>query len=756
MAEHAPVRSAHPARRHHPPACGDPAARRPRARRRRRARRGVAARLPGRPRGRVRLGPARVRRVRRHVGGLDRRRGARGRSAPGGRGAAPSDAWERGARAQTGRESGRRPRAASRCASARRAGRAAGAAAAPLAPAVAAGLEPGGAALRAARAPPRAARDARDPAAARGARADRTARSTGACASPPSTVRSGRRVVFGAPGAPEAGVTEAVLASCAVPWMFRPVTIGGREYVDGGVWSAANLDAAPVERGDEVLCLNPTASPRLAVDRLGAMRAFAGAGAAAEALVLRRRGARVADRRARRRHGRRDRARTCSTRRRRPPVEAAGYAQGRALSRIACRDETCPTTRARTRPPGRSRPPTTSSPRERHWADARDPSWGIFRRAGGRGRRAAGRRRDGRRRARLRHRVLLRLAGAPRRPADRRRRHREPARDRARDAGASTGSSSRSSTRAPRTCRCPTAAPTSCSASTARRCGASRRPGSPRPPGCCARGGQLVFLTNSRARRAHRAADAARTATGWSAPSAAISPLRFEDDDGVEFHLSHGDWIALLARHGFAVTGLHELYAPEGAEPTRYDWMTVEWARRWPVEEIWTARLSAAAPALGQQVLSRAGVRRRPRTRPHAGAHRPREDSAHSRRIRHRAAAVAPRGRARCSPAPGTPRPRSPARDDQVAALRSRDRAGSRALPAAALGGRRAARRVPRPAERPAAPAPSRSRSRIWSARPAAIPWRCAAPRAPAERRAVRGTPHRTSADCPPQLTASA
>ena len=74
-----------------------------------------------------------------------------------------------------------------------------------------------------------------------------------------------------------------------------------------------------------------------------------------------------------------------------------------------------------------------------------------------------------------------------------------------------------------------------------------------------------------------------------------ISPLRFEDDDGVEFHLAHGEWIALLGRHGFAVTALHELYAPEGAEPTKYEWMTVEWARRWPVEEIWTARLTASA-----------------------------------------------------------------------------------------------------------------------------------------------------------------
>ncbi len=55
----------------------------------------------------------------------------------------------------------------------------------------------------------------------------------------------GKRVMFGAPDEPKATVTEAVLASCAVPWIFAPVEIGGREYVDGGVWSPTNLDAAP-------------------------------------------------------------------------------------------------------------------------------------------------------------------------------------------------------------------------------------------------------------------------------------------------------------------------------------------------------------------------------------------------------------------------------------------------------------------------------------------------------------------------------
>src|SRR5919197_308442 len=56
-----------------------------------------------------------------------------------------------------------------------------------------------------------------------------------------------------------ATVTDAVLASCAVPWLFAPVVIDGCDYVDGGVWSPVNLDAAPGGRGARVLCLAPTA-----------------------------------------------------------------------------------------------------------------------------------------------------------------------------------------------------------------------------------------------------------------------------------------------------------------------------------------------------------------------------------------------------------------------------------------------------------------------------------------------------------------
>ena len=102
-------------------------------------------------------------------------------------------------------------------------------------------------------------------------------------------------------------------------------------------------------------------------------------------------------------------------------------------------------------------------------------------------------------------------------------------------------------------------------------------------------GGRLVFLTN------HLLVALTAPPTGACGDrlvrdQRGLLTVTFPDDDAIEFHLAHGDWIALLGRHGLAVTALHELYAPDGADPTRFDWVTPEWARRWPVEEIWVAQ----------------------------------------------------------------------------------------------------------------------------------------------------------------------
>ena len=105
---------------------------------------------------------------------------------------------------------------------------------------------------------------------------------------------NGRRVVFGAPGAPDATVAQAVQASCSVPWIFAPVRIDDREYVDGGVWSNTNLDVAPASRLTQVLCLNPIASLDIALTSpFGLLRAIAGSTAGLETLALRSRGAGV-------------------------------------------------------------------------------------------------------------------------------------------------------------------------------------------------------------------------------------------------------------------------------------------------------------------------------------------------------------------------------------------------------------------------------------------------------------------------------
>ena len=67
---------------------------------------------------------------------------------------------------------------------------------------------------------------------------------------------------------------------------------------------------------------------------------------------------------------------------------------------------------------------------------------------------------------------------------------------------------------------------------------------------------------------------------------------RFDWSDSTEFALAHGDMVRLLRSSGFEVEDLVELRAPENGT-FRFEWMTREWARRWPCEEVWKARKRA-------------------------------------------------------------------------------------------------------------------------------------------------------------------
>jgi hypothetical protein len=66
--------------------------------------------------------------------------------------------------------------------------------------------------------------------------------------------------------------------------------------------------------------------------------------------------------------------------------------------------------------------------------------------------------------------------------------------------------------------------------------------------------------------------------------------MEWSDTPGVEFHLPHGEMIRLLHESGFEIDDLVEL-RPGPDATTRYDELaTLDWARKWPSEEVWKAR----------------------------------------------------------------------------------------------------------------------------------------------------------------------
>jgi NTE family protein len=72
-------------------------------------------------------------------------------------------------------------------------------------------------------------------------------------------LESGRRVVLGKNRAQRPSLARAVMASCAIPGVYRPVRVGSWVLVDGGVHSLTNLDLAVGFGCDVVVCVAPLA-----------------------------------------------------------------------------------------------------------------------------------------------------------------------------------------------------------------------------------------------------------------------------------------------------------------------------------------------------------------------------------------------------------------------------------------------------------------------------------------------------------------
>jgi len=104
-------------------------------------------------------------------------------------------------------------------------------------------------------------------------------------------------------------------------------------------------------------------------------------------------------------------------------------------------------------------------------------------------------------------------------------------------------------------------------------------------------GGQLAFLTNSTLLMLcvpDYEKDNPATER-MLRPQFGMHREEWPDSDSVEFHLSHGDWIRLLRDNGFEIEELIELRPAEGTT-THYDFVSIDWARKWPSEEAWKAR----------------------------------------------------------------------------------------------------------------------------------------------------------------------
>lgn len=85
---------------------------------------------------------------------------------------------------------------------------------------------------------------------------------------------TGRAVRLGGPGWEHVPISRAVQASCALPGLFPPVRIDGRDFVDGALQKTMHASVALDQGADLLLCVNPLVPfdiPRIADGGLAAV-----------------------------------------------------------------------------------------------------------------------------------------------------------------------------------------------------------------------------------------------------------------------------------------------------------------------------------------------------------------------------------------------------------------------------------------------------------------------------------------------------
>ena len=101
-------------------------------------------------------------------------------------------------------------------------------------------------------------------------------------------------------------------------------------------------------------------------------------------------------------------------------------------------------------------------------------------------------------------------------------------------------------------------------------------------------GGRLIFVTNGAFLISCTPESGGRAGDQLVRDYFSRYRIEFPGDGAVEFHLTHGHWVRLLRANGFVLENLIETRPPPGAK-ARFDFASLEWAQRWPSEEIWVA-----------------------------------------------------------------------------------------------------------------------------------------------------------------------